>query len=211
MNAKPGSSRSFSPAFEHLCSFVAVSSTQRGDEVLRQLLLHCIVILPNERFHSATHFKKCLDTLFGLQMPMDRLQAAIEQLIKEEKLYRPGGTFLAVKPDLHSALQRRIDEASALQDRVKTKWLDDSAGARPKLDRHEAWAALQRYLSGAFRRHGMQTVALLGAFDEIATDYFDSLQSILRDALPKTCGTDQRADVEASIKEFLATVGSDPD
>lgn len=208
---KAAISRSFSPAFERLCSFVAVTHLQKGDEVLRQLLLHCFVSLPEERFFAVRQFQKLLDALFGLQFPEDRLQAAIDQLTREEKIFRHPGGHLVVQLEVRSEIKKHIDDAIALQERIKEKWYRVNLAAYPNLDHDQAWSALQNYLSRAFQRHGMQTIALLDGLGNASDDYSASLRSILSEVLKEHCEEKYRADAEASVKEFLATVGTDQD
>jgi hypothetical protein len=202
--------RDFSPAVERLFNFVAISHLQKGDEVLRQLLLQCLGILPDERFDSACQFQECLDVLFGLQIHVDRLQTSIDQLVNEGKLCRPTGTTYTLNHEVRLGIQERIDHAVALQERVKAKWLEESTSTHPQLDPVEAWVTLQKYLSQAFQRHGMQTIALLDASLNTASTHSDSLRSILQEVL-KNAGLDQKRYIEASIMEFFAAVGKDRD
>ena len=67
-NRKPVKSRNFSLAFEKMCNFVAIADTRNPEETLKQLILQCFVILPDEKFQNARQFMETIDVLFGLQI-----------------------------------------------------------------------------------------------------------------------------------------------
>jgi hypothetical protein len=68
----------FSLSFEQMCNFAAIAKTQDADETLRQLIQLCLVILPNEKFESASQIMEAM-TLFDLQFSERQVQAALNR------------------------------------------------------------------------------------------------------------------------------------
>lgn len=202
--------KTLGPNVERLCNFVAINRAQKGDEVLKELVLQCFLISPDVRFTRAEQFNENLDVLFGLQIPIRRVQTAIDQLVSEGKVQRRAKTNLTLEPEVHATIDARIKDALALQERVKATWLESIAITHPELDPVQVWDALQAYLSRAFRRHGMQTIALLDTSVD-TPEYSDSLRLLLHEAIGEICGKNPQKGIESSIVEFFDTVGTDPD
>lgn len=211
MNDRAGTSRSFSPALDRLCSFVAVSQSQSADAILRQLLMQCMVILPDQAFAGNEQFTECLDALFGLQMPAHRVQEAIDALVADRKITRSSNGAFFLDPSERAAISTRIAEAESLQGRVSSEWLAEARAGHPSVGAERAWKALQEYLSRSFRRHGMQTVALLDVTNTANPVQSESLASMLTEAVKGACPESERPEVEAMIREFFATLGKNPD
>ena len=206
---RSATSRSFTPAFEHLCGFVALTHLQKGEETLKQLLLQTMVLLPGEVFRSADDLRSSMDALFGLQMPTGRIDAAVSQLLEDGHLHRPDGITLVVTLQTRSVVQTRIDNAVALQQRVRDTWVTHVSNAYPKLDPDQSWKALQGYLSRVFRQHVVQTVALLDVSTANTPVHGESLLSILNQVVDSTFPDGQRAEGRAAVQAFLSTVGID--
>jgi len=92
LKREPAKSRNFSLAFEQMCSFIAISDTRSPSDTLKQLTLQCLIILPDDKFQTACHFKEAIDGLFGLQISEDDVQKSIDQLIAEKAITKPAGT-----------------------------------------------------------------------------------------------------------------------
>lgn len=76
----------FSLGFRHLCSFVAIRSDQPNDEVLLELLLHCLYISPDLKCKSATDLQKQIASLFGVEVSSSRVDPAFELLKKSGRV-----------------------------------------------------------------------------------------------------------------------------
>lgn len=207
---EPSKSRSFSIAFEQMCSMVAIAETRGADETLRQLILHCFAILPDERFYSEKQLVEALDALFGLQIPEHEVSLAVDMLLRESTLQRPINTNLALSPERQLDLQKRIAEAQALEEQVRVGWLEEISTRYPTLPLDGMWEALRSYLAKAFRRHGVQTTALLAPSVEIEPEYSESLSSLLEDAL-KEIVPEHHVTARAAISGFFVMGARYPD
>lgn len=202
----------FSLAFEQMCGFVAIANTRTIDETLRQLILQCFVILPNERFEHAGQLKDAIEVLFGLGIPEYQVERTLQQLIAENLVQQnPTYAHFVLPPRLQKDLQKHIDEAKALEERVKQEWLKEMLLTFSNLSSDQLWDALRVYLSSAFRRHGIQTVALLDPTVNIAPSHFESLSSLLDNALKEVFSPEQYNTARAAISSFLSTVGEHAD
>lgn len=203
--------RNFSLAFEQMCCFVAISATRSQRDTLKQLILQCLVILPDDKFQTACHFKERIDSLFGLQVLEDDVQKSIDQLIEEKAIVRPAGTNFTLTPSIRETLQKRIDEANALESKVKQEWFDEISKNFPILSNDKAWSVLRKYLAKAFRRHGIQTAALLDPSIDVAPEYSESLISLLNETLKDNLTPELNKAAQKAISGFLANIGSHPE
>ncbi len=207
---EPSKSRSFSIAFEQMCSIVAIAETRSADETLRQLVLQCFAILPNERFYDERQLVEALDVLFGLQIPEHEVRLALDILLKEELVQRPANTNLALSPEIQMDLQKRIAEAQMLEEKVREGWLEEISRRYPTLHLDDMWKALRGYLARAFRRHGVQTTALLAPSVEVEPEYSESLSFLLDDVLKDTA-SEHQALARAAISSFFVMGAKYPD
>lgn len=210
-NFKGAKARNFSLVFEQMCNFVAINKTRDYNEVIRQLILQCFVILPNERFHSARQIMETIDILFGLQIPEYLIQSGVDKLKAEQLIQQPANTNYTISASVWVQLQKRVDDARALEKKVKQEWLEEILRRFPFLPSDQLWITLKGYLSRAFRRHGIQTVALLNPSIDIAPEYAESLSFLLNEVLKDEFPPEQQANAKDSISNFLATVGHHPD
>src|SRR5947209_11189842 len=139
---QPIKSGNFSLAFEQMCNFAAIAKTQDADETLRQLIQLCLVILPDEKFQSASQIMEAM-TLFGLQFPEYQVQSGLDRLIAQGGIQQPSNTYLTVPDKDRTQLKKRIDEVKALEERVKQEWLEEVSTRFPTLSPQQAWQALQ--------------------------------------------------------------------
>jgi hypothetical protein len=208
---QPARVSNFSLAFSQMCHFVAISDTRSVDETLQRLVLQCFVILPDERFDSAAEVAQALDTLFGLRVPDQEVQHALDRLLATNQLRQPNNTNIVVPAKTHQELDSCIREAQALEARVKEAWLGEVTTAHPELPLDDAWRTLQSYLAKAFRRHGIQATALLDPTIDADPESARSLGSLLEESVNATFPSDQRAAASTAISGFLAKSGSDAD
>src|SRR5258708_6368259 len=127
---EPVKSRNFSLAFEQMCNFAAIAKTQDVDETLRQLILLCLVILPEEKFQNAAEVMEAI-ALFGLQFPEYHVQDGLNRLIAQGRIQQPTNSYFTLPDQNRKQLQERIDEAKALENRVKEEWLEEIARKFP--------------------------------------------------------------------------------
>lgn len=202
--------RDFTLAFEKMCNFVAISKTQSGDETLRQLILQCFAVLREESFEGVQHVTESIDVLFGLQIPEHWVQHVFNKLTEENLVQKTPTQKYVLDPDTHNEIQKRIDEAFGLQESVKNGWFAEIVLKYPTLETDQAWIALQGYLARAFRRHGIQTAALLDPNIDVAPEYSESLSFLLEDLLKGSVSEEQRPATAEAIHLFFANVGKHP-
>lgn len=205
-------SDNFSAAFEQMC-FVAIASKESPDDVLRQLILHCFVVLPEDQFDSANRLIEAIEVLFGLKVPLYQVQTAVDRLEGEGQIKRPLGTNYVLTPKVKKRLEQRIETAKSLEDTVKQEWFGELEVAYPTLPQDQMWTALRKYLAKSFRRHGIQAAALLDPSIEARSDHSKSLSALLEDALADVFKGDQEpiALARKAISLFFTSIGDSPD
>lgn len=203
--------RNFSIAFEQMCNFVAITKTRDYNETLQQLILQCFIILPDEHFYDARQIKETIDTLFGLQIPEHQTQSAIDTLKDKGIIQQPANTNYTLEAEVRNGLQKQVDNAISLEEKVKYEWFAELLNSAPDLPVEQAWKALKGYLARAFRRHGIQTAALLDPSIDVAPEYSESLTFLLTDILNDVFPKEQHVVAKKVISDFLASVGKHPD
>jgi len=204
-----GSSPNFSQAFQQMASFVAISKTRNAAEVLDELVLQCFVILPEEPFGSHLDMVNAIHVLFGIRLPERHVALAISRLTSRGRLVLIAGDKLILGSGIREALEVRVADAKRLEEDVKTTWLAQIAVRHPQLETKTLWTALKDYLAGAFRRHGIQAVALMDPEAEIAKEHHASLTTILNSVTREAFQETDRAAAGEAISSFISTVRSD--
>lgn len=201
------------PSLQALLGFVAVTHAQQGDEVLRQLLLQCLVLFEEETCSGVSGLRTVLKTVFGLELSHQRIQSALDSLVAEGQVtILPASAKYSADQVFRSRVESRIESAQSLQESVKDAWLRQCTAKFTALDREQAWKCLQQYLTKLFRRHGIQTVQLLDARAQRGEDKTSLLKESLDEVLTNKCESEkQREVIEGSIRLFVSTVGTDPD
>ena len=203
-------SRNFSLTFEQMCNFAAITKTQDADETLRQLIQLCLVILPDEKFESASQIMEAM-ALFDLQFSEQQVQAGLNRLIAQGRILQPTNTYFTIPDSDRTQLQTRIREVKALEERVRQEWLEEISKKFPVLETDQAWKALRGHLASVFRNHGIQAIALLDPSIYTPPEQVENLSSLLNDALKDLFLPEQRASAYDGISSFLATVGEHPE
>ena len=199
-------SRNFSLTFEQMCNFAAITKTQDADETLRQLIQLCLVILPDEKFESASQIMEAM-ALFDLQFSEQQVQAGLNRLLAQGRILQPTDTYFTVPDSDRTQLQTRIREVKALEERVRQEWLEEISNRFPILETDQAWKALQGHLASVFRNHGIQAIALLDPSIFTPPEQVENLSSLLNEALEGLFLPEQRATAYDAISSFLATIG----
>jgi hypothetical protein len=119
---QPAKSNNFSIAFERMCNFVAISQTKSAEETLRELILQCFVVLPDETFKDAADILEAINALYVLQVVQGDIVSEVDVLVGAKSLSRPAGTNYVLDPTLRGVLQKRLDEANELEDTVRDQW-----------------------------------------------------------------------------------------
>ena len=204
-------SRNFSAAFDQMCNFVAVSKTGDLAQTLEGLVQVCLLRFAEERFTSADQISETIDTIFGLTVPPHQIQLALDALEKRGVVSRPAGTNLALSSDAKSALAKSCRDAEGLEQRVKAAWLEYVSAEYPDLPSDAIWVALRKYLGRAFRRHGLQTVALVDPAIQTPSEYEEGLTHLLDEVLSDCLDGSAIGTAREAISDFFVDLGSDSD
>jgi len=188
VSRKPGLAKAhiFSQAFEQMCSVVAIADTQSSDDTLRQLILQCFVVCPDDHLYKQEDVADRIHSLFGLQIPQHRVDAVFIKMIEDGCIVRPNGTNYTLPLQVRAALQVRIDEANALEIALKSRWMYEVAVDHPTVDSTRLWDALRDYLARAFGRHGILTTVLLDPSIDATAEQSQSLASLLDGAVDRS-------------------------
>jgi len=170
-----------------------------------------MVILPGDHFVSEKDFIEPIEGLFGLKINEFAIHDCIEQLISEKILTINSINELKIDISLVSNLQRDIDEAHSLEQRVFNTWKEEVTEKHPSLQMSDLQISLKKYLAYAFQRHGIQTISLINPINEIPEDYSQSLSSILDNVIEQTFPLSFRLNAKNAISDFMAKSGMYPD
>jgi len=199
----------FSLAFQQIASFVAISKTKNPAEVREQLILLCFVVLPKERFSNASELMEAIGALFGIQIPLRQIEISFKSLLAKSAFVELPGDQLGLAPVIRERLEKRLSEARGLEQAVKTRWFEQISRSFPIIPCDQAWDALKDYLNFAFRRHGIQTVALLDSSLPLNQAYAESFSSMLRSVIEKHFPQTIWDTAKQAVASFLATVNID--
>ncbi len=203
-------SANFSRAFQQMCGVFAIAKTHNANETIRELVLQCIVLLPDERFYAAEELSRAIYALFGLQTPVHEVEAAIDVLVDEKRLIKYPGACLTLPNEGRAQLLERISDAQNLENKIKDEWLAEIDIKYPSLPQKDIWEALKRYLAGAFRRHGIQAVALLNSSLNDCNGYSKSLTTILSE-ITQRFSPEYQVQARSAISQFMANTGYSAD
>ena len=198
-------------AFEKLAGFVAIQQTQRPDEVLRQLILQVVVDGQSGGIRLAVDLAGEISTLYGLHLSEGQIQAALDGLLGSQELVRGQEGALRASRDTQTAILKRSETARQLEERVRTNWVGEFSEHYAAIDPVAAWRALEKYLTAAFRSHGLLTVSLLDPAIEVPEEQQRGLRALLQEALDETCERSQHEVVAAAIRGFLLEASEDAD
>ena len=199
----------FSMAFQQMASFVAISKTRDFTHTLDELVQQTFIILPQDSFTTPASIGLAIHTLFGIKLADKVIALSIERLKKKENIVVFTGNQMSLSSMLRKDLEMRITDAKRIEEEVKQTWLSQISGQYPHLDSEKLWGALRVYLAQAFRRHGIQTIALLDSTAEVAKEQLGSLSSILHSVIKKEFSEDQHENAYAAVSSFIATVRLD--
>ena len=201
----------FSSAFEQMCSIVAIGKTKNHQETLKQLILQCMVILPEDTFYSEKDFFEPIRGLFGLHINEYAIYDCLDQLISEGLLSKYSNNELKIDKSLMETMQSEIESSHLLEKRVFDSWNEELSKDFPHLAIRDLQISLRKYLAFAFQRHGIQTVSLINPINDIPDDYSQSLSSLLDKVIEDIFQPNQRVDAKNAISDFMAKSGMYPD
>lgn len=205
-----GQVKSFGTAFEKMCNFVAISKTKSSNETLQELVLQCLMILPDEIFNKTADIVNAIEVLFGLEIPDQEIVNALDILISQSKITRLSDYSYVLGLDIKHELRMRLDAATGLEERVQEQWFEELSVTYPQLPKDIMWKTLRSYLAKSFRRHGIQAVIYLDPSSSTLDDSTNGLTSLLREAINEVFEK-YNAQAENAISSFLALLGEYPD
>ena len=182
MNAKYNhiTIRKFTPMFEKICNFIAVSKTGDHHETIKGLIKLCLFEFPKEKFTESTKFYNYINELFGLEISQNLIDSALEDLENEKIIYKHRDLYYILDSQQRKLLNESIEEAQSLENCVKESWFNELSKHYPHLPKVKMWRILKTYLRRTFRRHGLQAVALLNPSVESPPEHELSLSSIIK-------------------------------
>ena len=211
MSQELAKSRNFSLAFDKMCNFVAIAETRDVDSTVDEIVLQSFMILSNELISNAKQLMDSIDALFGLEIPESWLEKSLDRLIENKKIQLSANSVYVLESSTQKILKDRVDESIKLEERVKYQWFSEIILKYPEIDNELIWKTLKNYLSRAFRRHGIQTAALLDPSVDIAPEYSESLTYLVNDAIKEFFQRESFSKAREAISMFLAMVGKYPD
>ncbi|WP_257306513.1 hypothetical protein [Geothrix campi] len=207
------SAQSFSRTFEKMCNFIAVSKTGDPRATVRGLITLCLLELKDDIFNDKDDFFSAIETLFGLVIPKDQIESALIELERTRIILRLGNTNYRLSPNALESIKKAVDDAQALENRVKDGWVEQLKLTYPNIPEIDALKVLHNYLCITFRRHGIQTAALIDPGVDSPSEYEESLSKILHDVVAdnKDLPKHLHKDMIRAVGDFMASLGSDAD
>lgn len=203
----------FSRTFEKMCNFIAVAKTGNPQATIRGLITLCLLEFPDDKINSPEQFKTTIHMLFGISIPEEQIDSALNELISKKIITQPGNTNYRLEHSAMAALQQAIDEAHSLEKRVMATWFEQLKTTYPELSPDNSWKILRAYLQETFRRHGIQAAALLDPTVQTPVEQDASLATILRQVVEGHDFQDDalKNDAINAVSEFMATLDRNPD
>jgi hypothetical protein len=200
----PAVYHNFSLAFNQMCGFAAIAKSSAFGDTLNHLVLHCLVSFPDEPYREAEQVGDAIYVLAGLRLPKQRVQMSLDSLVLSGQLVQSGNGAYLLPDAVLRATSQRIESARSLERQVSGQWQEEIAQSFPEIPPDLAWKALSKYLTEAFRRHGLQTAALLEPTIEVNGQGDESLTLILRKVITEHFAEAQHALAHAALSSFLA-------
>jgi hypothetical protein len=199
----------FSIAFQQTVSVVAIAKTSNTRDTIDELVKQCFAVLPDEPLRTSSEVAEAVNTIFRVQLSVQDVTSSIERLLNRHELSElPGGQWGLI-PEQQTIVEDRIEATRRLQEDVKKSWLQSVATDHPNLDLDRLWKVLGSYLAQAFRRHGIQTIALLDPAAQVDGQLIGGLSPLLRDEIGREFTEQERDEVWTVVNSFFSTVGSD--
>jgi len=196
-------------SFEQMCNFVAVAQTRSIEETLHGLIFQCLIVF--EHLHAdARQFRENVQILCGVDFTEGEVQLALDTLVRDGKLIKNSSGYALATPVRAEATQR-LHEAQDLERTVKEQWANQVENTAPILSTDAAWSSLRTYLAGAFRQHGLQTVAVLDPHIDTGGNNLDGLTRLLDNAVKGQFPEEQRAQAKNVLREFLSGISAHGD
>ena len=202
-------SQNFSRTFEKMCNFLAVSKTGDPKATIKGLLSLCLLDFQAEDLKDAADFKTTIETLFGISIPLTQIEEGLDALESDGHVVRLAQNSYKLDTVILEEIRQKIEESRTLERDIKSSWFKEIEDSGVELNLDTAWTALQSYLARSFRRHGIQTAALIDSSIEIPNEIEVSLSVMLNEAIDEHVAKEQHKTAHRTISGFLAQVGTD--
>lgn len=108
----------FSRTFEKMCNFIGVAKIGNPQATIRGLITICLYEFPDDKINTTKQFKTTIHTLFGLSIPEEQIELALNELISKKIIRQPGNTNYHLEASALESLKKDIDETQTLEKRV---------------------------------------------------------------------------------------------
>lgn len=201
--------RNFSRAFEQMCNFIAVSKTGDPRETIKGLITLCLLDLKGTKTSEPQEFREMIETLFGVSVPIEEIEQALHTLENTKVVSRPTPNSYVLEDSIRESIKQNVEDAKNLEMIIKDTWFKELEDSDIVLDFGDIWNALQGYLIRSFRRHGIQTAALIDSSIEVPNEIEVSLSAMLHDSIAEHFESKNQSDAYRIISDFLAQIGKD--
>ena len=190
----------FSTMFEQVCNFIAVSEVGDAQATMMGLVKLCLLDSPKSHFSSPIDFRSEIERRYGILALASDIESALGSLTDHNEIDLQGNQYYVLNEPSRANLKREIDNVRKTEEDVKNHWREEIERDFPELPFEKAWAALRKYLSRVFRRHGIQATSLLDPTLSTPVEYEEGLNSILMG-----CVQEDFADIQVQQMAFRAT------
>lgn len=200
----------FEHVFQMMCNFVAVAESSSVDATETGLLSLVLYLSSNSAVANEDDFQRLTKEWFGITLDKHRVIQALDTLERRKAIQKTAGRYTLSLSE-RERIQKGTAGSSELENRVKAKWLANCSNMGVSLNADRLWAALQKYLFYAFRRHGLQTVALIDPRLDVPLSISASLSSLRKNAIHEQFADQDVPAAELALSSFLANIETDLD
>lgn len=150
-------------AYSRLCHLAALTSSGRVEAALDNLVITSVALSPETARRPYRGMSNAIQTLFGLSLPDDDVEASATRLVARGRLRDDGERFTITEAEL-AIVNRRAEDAAHVEREVQAEWLATIApltNPATNATDDQLWLCLQGFMARVFRRHGAQTLLLL--------------------------------------------------
>jgi hypothetical protein len=205
------SNNNYDLIYSHLCHMVVISREEKTNATIDSLIVMTVYLSGSNEYKEAVQVQQAISKSFGLSLPIEKIQSAIDRLQQDGILLRQTQTKkLYLDTNAITSTRLRLEEAVDLEEKVKQEWLEDVrlqaehfSYELPVNWQEELWGCLQLYMAKAFRRHGVQTIMLLNPETSEKEEDNRNLLNYLNDAINEKCSTVDKKITEHAVRSFF--------
>jgi hypothetical protein len=202
MTTTPAAHDGYSAAFTRLCHLVALSRDGQLETAVGCVVKAVLGLGMSKEAATAEGVTEAANVLFGLALHVTDVRTAIDRLVERGTATRIDGHWSLI-PAEQAKVDRQVDDARALEERVYKEWLSACPEVASSPDLGTVYrSALRRFTARVLERHGAQSASLLAPDRTESGAPTTTLQQELAavvDSAPPNCDKQMLGDAVAAF------------